>query len=78
MHNKKELISACVDMIERDLVLLGLTAIEDKLQDGVPQTIEKLRQAGIKVWHAALCQHATQLPPRAGVGADGRQTGDRH
>lgn len=37
-------------LIERNLVLLGATAIEDKLQDGVPEAIESLREAGIKVW----------------------------
>ena len=30
--------------------ILGATAIEDKLQYGVPQTIEMLKKAGIKVW----------------------------
>lgn len=30
--------------------LLGATAIEDKLQDGVPQTIETLAKANIKIW----------------------------
>jgi len=38
--------------IEHDLVLLGATAIEDKLQDGVPETISDLKRAGIKVWVA--------------------------
>jgi P-type E1-E2 ATPase len=37
-------------LIERDLILLGATAIEDKLQEGVPQCIETLRKAGIKIW----------------------------
>ncbi|CAK7343542.1 unnamed protein product [Dovyalis caffra] len=37
-------------LIECDLTLLGATAIEDRLQEGVPETIESLRQAGIKVW----------------------------
>ncbi|KAG6744392.1 hypothetical protein POTOM_053112 [Populus tomentosa] len=37
-------------LIECDLNLLGATAIEDKLQEGVPEAIESLRQAGIKVW----------------------------
>lgn len=27
-----------------------MTAIEDKLQDGVPQTIANLQMAGIKIW----------------------------
>lgn len=37
-------------MIEKDMILLGATAIEDKLQDGVPDTIHTLQQANIKVW----------------------------
>ncbi|KAF6146443.1 hypothetical protein GIB67_037743 [Kingdonia uniflora] len=36
--------------VETNLHLLGASAIEDKLQHGVPQAIESLRQAGIKVW----------------------------
>ncbi|PKI42718.1 hypothetical protein CRG98_036846, partial [Punica granatum] len=36
--------------IERDLEVLGVTAIEDRLQDGVPETIETLRKAGINFW----------------------------
>uniref|UniRef100_A0A3B3THL5 Phospholipid-transporting ATPase n=1 Tax=Paramormyrops kingsleyae TaxID=1676925 RepID=A0A3B3THL5_9TELE len=38
------------DNMERELTLLGVTAIEDQLQVGVPETIATLRQAGIKVW----------------------------
>lgn len=37
-------------LIENNLTLLGATGIEDKLQEGVPEAIESLRQAGIKVW----------------------------
>ncbi|KAL5210995.1 hypothetical protein ABZP36_006618 [Zizania latifolia] len=37
-------------LVECNLTLLGATGIEDKLQDGVPEAIESLRQAGIKVW----------------------------
>jgi phospholipid-transporting ATPase len=37
-------------LIEKDLFLLGATAIEDKLQDGVPDAIHTLQMAGIKVW----------------------------
>ena len=32
------------------MFLLGATAIEDKLQDGVPDTIHTLQMAGVKVW----------------------------
>ncbi|XP_019440608.1 PREDICTED: phospholipid-transporting ATPase 1-like [Lupinus angustifolius] len=36
--------------VESNLCILGATAIEDKLQQGVPEAIESLRTAGIKVW----------------------------
>ncbi|XP_071584187.1 phospholipid-transporting ATPase IK isoform X4 [Heliangelus exortis] len=36
--------------MEQNLQLLGATAIEDKLQDGVPETIQLLKLANIKVW----------------------------
>ncbi|GAB2272075.1 hypothetical protein Dimus_006894 [Dionaea muscipula] len=37
-------------LVECNLRLLGATGIEDKLQNGVPEAIESLRQAGIKIW----------------------------
>ncbi|KAL2505179.1 putative phospholipid-transporting ATPase 8 [Abeliophyllum distichum] len=44
------LMDAASDKIERDLILLGATAVEDKLQKGVPECIEKLAYAGIRIW----------------------------
>lgn len=44
------LVDAAADKIERDLILLGATAVEDKLQKGVPDCIDKLGKAGIKIW----------------------------
>ncbi|KAN0043355.1 hypothetical protein ACTA71_011007 [Dictyostelium dimigraforme] len=38
------------ELIERNLSLIGSTAIEDKLQEGVPQAIANLIKANIKVW----------------------------
>jgi phospholipid-transporting ATPase len=38
------------EQVERDLLLLGCTAIEDKLQEGVPQCIRTLADAGIRLW----------------------------
>ena len=35
---------------ERDLVLVGATCVEDRLQDNVPETISDLQSAGIKIW----------------------------
>ncbi|XP_015238140.1 PREDICTED: phospholipid-transporting ATPase IC-like isoform X1 [Cyprinodon variegatus] len=44
------LLEKLYDEMERDLLLLGVTAIEDRLQEGVPETIALLQEAGIKVW----------------------------
>jgi P-type E1-E2 ATPase len=38
------------DSYEQDLTYIGSSAIEDKLQDGVPETIAMLLQADIRVW----------------------------
>ncbi|UIZ29859.1 hypothetical protein KXD40_002714 [Peronospora effusa] len=38
------------DQLESNLELLGATAIEDRLQDGVPETMESLAKAGICIW----------------------------
>ena len=43
-------MDAVAEPIETDLILMGATAIEDKLQDGVPECIQSLLVAGIKVW----------------------------
>ena len=50
IHERTEKVDAAADKIEKDLVLIGTTAIEDRLQDNVPQTIELLSHAGAKVW----------------------------
>lgn len=52
MENREQRIETVSDELERDLRLLGATAIEDRLQDGVPETIADLKRAGIKVWVA--------------------------
>jgi len=36
--------------IEQDLDLMGATGIEDRLQDGVTDSIRALQAAGITVW----------------------------
>ncbi|KAJ1561416.1 hypothetical protein HK405_003976 [Cladochytrium tenue] len=50
INNRQEALDKAAEYIERDLILLGATAIEDKLQDGVPDTIHTLATAGIKLW----------------------------
>ncbi|KAF2627442.1 phospholipid-translocating P-type ATPase [Macroventuria anomochaeta] len=48
--DRTRLIEEAGDMIEQDLDLCAATAIEDKLQQGVPEAIDKLRRAKIKMW----------------------------
>ncbi len=50
LENREEKVNDAYEEIEKNLKLLGATAIEDKLQDGVPQCIERLARAGIKIW----------------------------
>ena len=48
--NRADELDKAAEIIEKDFLLLGATAIEDRLQDGVPDTIHTLQTAGIKVW----------------------------
>ncbi len=50
MINRDEAKSLLMDAIERNLEIIGSTAIEDCLQDGVQDTLQKMREAGIKTW----------------------------
>ncbi|XP_077138750.1 phospholipid-transporting ATPase IC-like isoform X1 [Ranitomeya variabilis] len=50
INDRDEALDKVYEDIENNLVLLGATAIEDKLQDGVPQTIYTLAKADIKIW----------------------------
>ncbi|XP_034083879.1 phospholipid-transporting ATPase ID isoform X1 [Gymnodraco acuticeps] len=47
---REDRLAAAYEQIEQDMVLLGATAIEDKLQEGVPETIAVLSLANIKIW----------------------------
>ncbi|XP_014401694.1 PREDICTED: probable phospholipid-transporting ATPase VA, partial [Myotis brandtii] len=50
VDNREELLSQSAIRLETNLHLLGATGVEDRLQDGVPETIAKLRQAGLQIW----------------------------
>nr|XP_049463261.1 phospholipid-transporting ATPase ID isoform X6 [Anopheles coluzzii] len=50
LDGREDKLGAIYEEIECDMQLVGVTAIEDKLQDGVPQTIANLQLAGIKIW----------------------------
>lgn len=51
IEGREEAIEKVSEKLEIGLRLLGATAIEDKLQDGVPEAIADLKRAGLKVCH---------------------------
>ncbi|KAH8300651.1 hypothetical protein KR018_001323 [Drosophila ironensis] len=50
LQNRESKLEDAANLIEINLRLLGATAIEDRLQDGVPETIASLLDAGIFLW----------------------------
>eukprot|EP01124_Arcella_intermedia_P013940 TRINITY_DN20318_c0_g1_i1.p1 TRINITY_DN20318_c0_g1~~TRINITY_DN20318_c0_g1_i1.p1 ORF type:complete len:1088 (+),score=213.39 TRINITY_DN20318_c0_g1_i1:430-3264(+) len=50
IEERKEKVEIAASLIEKDLNLLGATAIEDKLQIWVPETLKSLLKANIKIW----------------------------
>ena len=50
INGRQEALDNVAELIEKDLLLLGATAIEDRLQDDVADTISTLMEAGIKMW----------------------------
>eukprot|EP01147_Barroeca_monosierra_P001442 gene1442-4602_t len=50
MENRKVILNDIYERIEQNMTLLGVTAVEDRLQEGVPETITKIRQAQMALW----------------------------
>ncbi|OBZ82169.1 putative phospholipid-transporting ATPase IIB [Choanephora cucurbitarum] len=51
LHDRNMLKQSVIEsLLESNLELLGLTGVEDKLQEGVKNTLEQMRNAGLKVW----------------------------
>ncbi|TRY55627.1 hypothetical protein DNTS_008832 [Danionella cerebrum] len=50
LEDREEKLDELYEEIEKNMMLIGATAIEDKLQDGVALTIEQLAKAEIKIW----------------------------
>ncbi|XP_069905278.1 phospholipid-transporting ATPase IB isoform X1 [Oryctolagus cuniculus] len=50
LHDRIKRIEECYDKIEKKFLLLGATAIEDRLQARVPETITTLLRANIRIW----------------------------
>ena len=49
VHERTAKVAAVIESLERDMELLCVTGVEDKLHDGVRTTLELLRNAGIRV-----------------------------
>lgn len=50
MHNREKQINLSMKSIEKDMDFLGVSGVEDKLQEHVQTTIDSLKGAGIQVW----------------------------
>lgn len=50
LEDRERIIMDVAAQIEVEMTLVGSTAIEDRLQEDVEQTIVSLKEAGIKVW----------------------------
>lgn len=50
LDDRQGKLDAVYEEIEKEMLLIGATAIEDKLQNGVPETIANLANANIKIW----------------------------
>lgn len=48
--NRDGMLADVAEVLEKDMKVVGATAIEDKLQEGVPGAIFNLAEAGIKIW----------------------------
>lgn len=50
LENREQLVDQVSARMEQDLEYLAVTAVEDKLQDRVPETIKFMREADIRLW----------------------------
>lgn len=50
MINRAAAIDKVVQSLEHDMELLGVTGVEDKLQENIQECLSRIRNAGINVW----------------------------
>ena len=50
MSDRTKMLENVAEEFEAGMELIGATAIEDKIQEGVPETIASLMEGGVKVW----------------------------
>lgn len=78
INGRGDALDSAAELIEKDLFLLGATAIEDKLQDGVPDTIHTLQMAGIKVSVSHSSDSCGLDTIAVGLGSHGRPARNCH
>eukprot|EP01080_Neovahlkampfia_damariscottae_P006577 gene6577-10740_t len=49
-NRKEELLAIAYANFEKDIKLLGVSALEDKIQDGTTDCLNSFKEAGIKIW----------------------------
>ena len=64
INGRGDALDKAAEILEKDMFLLGATAIEDKLQEGVPDAIHTMQMAGIKV-RTLFTISATAVPDGA-------------
>lgn len=50
INDRDSKIQSIMNLLESEMELLGITGVEDKLQENVCQTLENLKNAGIQIW----------------------------
>lgn len=50
MADNKTSLEKLAEDFEKDLTLVGVSGVEDKVIEGVPETVDMLKEAGIKFW----------------------------
>jgi len=61
VEDREKCVAAACELIETSIYICGASAIEDRLQRGVPETIANLREAGIRFWMLTGDKYNTAL-----------------
>ncbi len=75
MENRDKKCQKIISLLERNMVLLGVTGVEDLLQEDIRSTLESIRQAGIAVWMLTgdKIETATCIGISAGIKSNDQQ-----
>lgn len=71
LEGRDQALSRIYGKIEQGFLLVGCTGVEDMLQDGVPETIQSLREAGIQVSFQLLTPYLSVIQRSPNLNAVG-------